>query len=266
MEFITEYINNESALLNIISLGIGALGIALAGYFYIKSKPFKLIASASRSFRIISDRSQKVPGLEVSIHGKPASVVTVTRLAIWNTGNRTVDSSDIPSIDPLIIHSTKGAHIFDIEVTEQTKNANQVSVVKSDASNNYQIHFEYLDPGDGALLNIVHNGKDVDEFTLKGSVKGGKIGKTGGADEAISAPASMVGPPIQLSMSGREYFGLMGYLFLAASPIAAVAYFILKEKELLFTSGFALILGFAARALVKRFYPPSRIRAFDDDL
>jgi hypothetical protein len=67
-------------------------------------------------------------------------------------------------------------------------------------------------------------------------------------------------------MSGREYFGLMGYLFLAASPIAATAYFILEDKELLFVSGATLILGFAARAYVKRFYPPSRISAFDDSL
>jgi hypothetical protein len=196
MDFILEFIKNEPTLINIISLGIGALGVALAGYFYIKSKPLKLVASACRSFRVISDRSQKVPGLEVSIHGKPASVVTVTRFAFWNTGNRTIESTDIPSTDPLIIHPTKEAHIFHIEVTEQTKRANQVTIGKADNGGEYALCFEYLDPGDGALINIVHSGKEADEFLLKGSIKGGIIGKTGASEETITTMAGPGGPPV----------------------------------------------------------------------
>jgi hypothetical protein len=261
-----ESIRNEPNLLTLIGLAIGAIGIALAIYFYIKGKPLKFIASASRSFRVISGRSRKIPGLHVLIHGQPVTIITVTRFAFWNTGNRTIDSLDIPPNDPIVITAMRNAHIDDIELLETTKQANQIQIEKQDNQQLFKINFEYLDPGDGGTVNIIHNGNEIDEFILKGSIKGGKVGKTWSEEESITAPVGPVGPPVQFSMSGRKYLRVVAYVFLSLSPISFVAYFLTQDKDLLFGSGFCLFVGVIALAFINRYYPPSKITTFDTDL
>lgn len=143
MDFLRETVLGNTLLLNLISLIVGLTGVALAFIFYFKSKPSKSISSATRTFKVITERSEKIPNLEIKISGENTSVVTLTRLSFWNSGNLELKRNDVADANPLRISKIHTAKIFNIELVEQTNPANQVIISQAEDPNSYYILFDY---------------------------------------------------------------------------------------------------------------------------
>jgi hypothetical protein len=73
--------------------------------------------------------------------------------------------------DPLRIIVSEGSSILDTAVLNRTRLANDVScALRPDSGNEIECRFDYLDPGDGALIQLIHTG--TDKVQVSGSLRG----------------------------------------------------------------------------------------------
>ena len=255
--------------LNWISLFTGVIGIFLSIVLYLKSKPLKLLAYANRMFMVITDRSMRIGGLEVTVHGRTTPVVTVNRIAIWNAGNRTIFSEDLSKSDPIIIGPLHNAEVFEIAILEQTKISNQANFIDiTNNPNSHEIKFDYLDPGDGILINVVHNGDALEEFKISGSIKGGSVKKRGSYPESVIANpkiASIEGLSGGEVMSRRLFYRVLSVTSLVVSILFLLMFLGKDGRSIaLVTSFFSLFVGGMFFTLAKKHSPPPKLKKFDD--
>jgi hypothetical protein len=189
-EKIRQIVSANPELFSILGLAVGVAGLLVALIIYKTSKPRRLLAYATRTFRIISDKSRRVSGLKVLYNDRTVQSLSVTRLGLWNAGNETIRRDDIPSMLPPVIYSRKGVTILETQVLETTSLANKVELKAcEDASGGYAVQFDFLDPSDGALFGITHDGVDVKDVAMTGGIIGGRIRCTRADPETITVSA-----------------------------------------------------------------------------
>src|ERR1035437_4492390 len=155
-ETIRQFAAQNPELVSVVSLGVGFASIVLALILYRASKPRRLLAYATRTFRIISSKAKRVEGLKVLYNEKAVQSLSLTRLGVWNAGNEALRRTDIPSVSPPVIYARKGVSILEAQILETTSSANRIELTAFQGEvSGYAIGFEFLDPGDGALFNIV---------------------------------------------------------------------------------------------------------------
>jgi len=258
--------------------GVGVFfGIAatiLAIVLYLKSKPLKILAYANRMFMVVTDRSKKIEGLDVTVDGQTTPVVTVNRIALWNAGNRTISSEDFSSKDPIIIGPSHNVDVFRIEILEQTRIANQPAFIKvTKKPNFYEIKFDYLDPGDGILTDFIHNGDANKEFGITGSIKGGCVENRGSyPDIAIVNPKVTSIAAIEAVPGGKLVTRSRIYYFLSFASLFVSILFLLKllgkdgrSFDLITIFSF-LIAGGMFFNLSGKHLPTPKLKRFDDPL
>lgn len=145
----------------VAALGLaGTVGsIALAVLLYKLGKPRRLLAYATRTFRVIPDRRIKLPRLEVLYNTYPVQSLSVTRIAMWNAGNESLRRDDIPKTDPPVIYARDEIELFEGDVIESVAANNVTLIPVYEPITGYAVDFEFLDPGDGAVFSIVHRRK-----------------------------------------------------------------------------------------------------------
>src|SRR5438045_1267463 len=83
---------------------IGTIGgIVISILLYKLSSSRRLLAYATRTFRIIPAFRIKLSGLQVTYNSYDVKSLSVTRVTIWNAGNESLRRSDIPQAHPPII-------------------------------------------------------------------------------------------------------------------------------------------------------------------
>ncbi len=126
---------------------------------------------------IVDDLTGKLDDLRILYKGEDQKRLAVSRISVWNGGNEALKRDAITPLDPLRI-SLNGAKILDVQMVHCTKSTNQVSVVPTtgcmglSAENHFCIALDYLDPGEGAVFKVVHDGNRNEQFTLEGTVIG----------------------------------------------------------------------------------------------
>ena len=266
MDSLKEFFIEYSFIINLASLMLGFAGVILAFIFYFRSKPAKTISSVTRSFKVITERSQKIPNLVVRINEKETSVVTLTRLSFWNSGNLDINFIDMAETNPLRLSKVNDANIFSLELNEQTTSSNQISLSKSDSDpNSYYIRFDYLNPGDGGSINIIHDGKTDNEFYLSGNIKGGQVKKTNYSAESQLSVAGPGGPMIRSDLSKRENTRFVSFAMACIGLVMLVIGSFIKKSDLLFIGPLMIIMGGVIFYFSRRLYPPIKIKSYDED-
>lgn len=87
----------------VISAIISFLGLIFAVIFYFKSKKIKKPRLKSRSINLLKESAEKIDGLKITYLENNIPNITITKLAIWNEGNDTINRSDIALADPILI-------------------------------------------------------------------------------------------------------------------------------------------------------------------
>ena len=90
-------------LISFMSLVIGFLGLAFAYYFFKKSQRVRKSYYHKKSFNLIDESLSELPNLEFSYKSKNVNNLTVTKIAIWNSGNETIDKNHLIESDPVRI-------------------------------------------------------------------------------------------------------------------------------------------------------------------
>ncbi|MDO7841632.1 hypothetical protein [Sphingomonas immobilis] len=115
-------------------------------------------------------------GLEVTFSGAAVPRLSLTRLVVWNSGAGPLRGTDIPSHDPLTLKFHGEAKILLAEISRITRDVTKFQIgYEAGISDSVTVNFDFLDPGDGALLSIWHTStKSIPEFN--GTIIGQKDG------------------------------------------------------------------------------------------
>lgn len=162
----SNFIQNTFTPYNIISTIIALWGIGIA----IKNKRKIDFNYEKKSFNLIDESKNKFPGLEVKYAGTRIEDFSVTQIAIWNCGNRIIDSKDFATSGALTITSIGNNQILDAAIMNVSDVSNDIYI--ENRNNKISINFEYLNPRQGVSLQIIHTGNSSDlklEYTLKES-------------------------------------------------------------------------------------------------
>ena len=152
---------------------ISVFGIFFSIYTWIANKEKKQISYMINTYEIVRAGKNVIPEFEISYSGQIIDDLTVTRFAIWNSGNRLLNSNDIVDTKPLSIASNDdGPNILNASIIKRSEESNKFIVDKK-SSHCAEIKFDYMDKQDGIIVQILHTGSAKD-ISLSGLIKGGK--------------------------------------------------------------------------------------------
>jgi hypothetical protein len=110
-------------------------------------------------------------GLSLTFRGQAISRVSRTYIALWNDKGDTVNRGDVLATDPLRLCFGDGDIPLQTRVVCSSRDQIDLSVRL--ASDEVTVAFEFLDDGDGGLIEVLHQGTIAP--SLVGTVKGARI-------------------------------------------------------------------------------------------
>ena len=194
---------------------LGVLGLLAAYYFYRKSQRRLSLGYQRSEIAIVGGGSTTFPSdLQILFGERVVPRVTSTRLILWNNGNETIQGSQILAADPLRVETSQGEVILQAKVIKRTRAVNNVTLATDpDSGRIANLTFEYLDPGDGATLEVLHTDSRK-KLSMCGTIKGIPLGVADLGPPMIGAYESA--REIYLRTTGRPLRTLLMGIFLVA--------------------------------------------------
>jgi hypothetical protein len=157
---------------------VGLVGIAitatLAYYFYIRGRRAKQPCWATRITRLVTDRVSALPGIDIRFNGEAIQQLAVSRVVFYNKGAETIRRADIPKTAPLRIVAADKVRMLGVSLLA-TNNAANASAVAFEANNTLaDLTFDYLDQGDGLVVEVIHTGSEPTDIRMDGAIIGAK--------------------------------------------------------------------------------------------
>lgn len=143
-----------------------------AVYTWIKGKERKELTYSYTSNAIIRGGEKQNPAIKVEYNGIEVNDLTSTKIAIWNSGNKVLNKSDMVVEKELTISVDEGKRILAVEIITQSDETNKF-VLTYATENTQSISFDYVDVQEGAVLQVFHDGYN-DAIRVDGKIKGGK--------------------------------------------------------------------------------------------
>lgn len=152
---------------------LGIVGILLSIWFYIKSVQRAAPVAAFESIRLVGTSKSALPeAVTVLYYDRRVPRVTRSHVRIWNSGNATLDGKSIASVDPVRLEVEDDSEFLSVIVTKKSRDVTQLSAeILRSSPNKAVINFDFLDPGDGAIIECLHTGNEISP-TIKGVIKG----------------------------------------------------------------------------------------------
>lgn len=253
-DFVNSLSQNPGLIITILSF-IGMI------YFYFKGRKVKLAFYYTRSINVVEDLG-KFESLKMFYSDKQIENFTITKLVFWNGGSDTIDSQDISSAEPLILRPIESSEILNANIIHVKNSASQFSLDTPDDNSYVKLKFDYLDPGDGAIIQIVHTGTSGEDIEVSGKIKG------------VGAPVSKLLPqnPIQfstrfISLSARQSQSLLalGFILLSLFPLYNLLYSPTTLFERIINS-ITLIVTVSVVILLMKIMIPKGFESFYEEL
>lgn len=155
---------------------IGVIGvvIGIGGFFsYRISKSVARPCFQKSSLRLISKEENNLPkDVAIIFRGIEVDRLTKTTLIIWNNGTEVLHGNDIVEACPLQIFFEVGVNILSFNILKETNEFNKFRLLSNDNfSNKLIIDFDYLNPKDGVVVELLHNSKERYP-KISGAIKG----------------------------------------------------------------------------------------------
>lgn len=152
-------------------ISLGVFGIFSGVYFYFTSKQSKTISVGRRELAIIGGKSPEFDeSLEIRFDGKPVPRVTLSRIVLWNSGNRTIDARDLVERDPLRIELEDGDQILKVNTLRESRSVNAFEFLKV-SERTLKVKFDFIDPHDGITFEVLHT-STIKSLEVLGTIKG----------------------------------------------------------------------------------------------
>ncbi|MEA0565284.1 hypothetical protein [Lysinibacillus irui] len=185
---------------------IGILGVLIAIYTYKRTKVGPQLVYQWDSLKIIGKNEITPDEITIFYKGTKVPRVIKTTIIIWNSGTKTIEGNNVVRNDPLCLEFSETEEVIGASVLLRTKEVNEFEIsTNAEKKNILKVHFEYLDPQDGATIEILHtDNKRYPNFkgTIKGMPKG--IMESGNNQSGITGIFSTQ-PAFVSIMSGNKF-------------------------------------------------------------
>ncbi len=152
---------------------IGLLGLigCIATYFLTRQRTCLIFAHTGE--RLLGLSSGGLPAdISVQYQGEDIPRLTRSVLIFWNSGEKTISREDIAETDPLRFSIGNDGEVLSATVLKSTRDVSNINIKPNTAiPNHVQLDFSFLDPGDGAVVEILHTSKESEPDFL-GTVRG----------------------------------------------------------------------------------------------
>ena len=155
----------------ILSL-IAIFSALFAIYTWIAGKKKKQFSLVCKTNEVIASGKSKIDKLFIQYDGETIENLSITKFYIWNSGNEVINKSDIVNSRPLSIIGSEPASILDAQIIKANEETNAFSIVDI-KKQRVAFDFDYVDQGDGFVVQILHTGQAID-LDLDCKIKGGK--------------------------------------------------------------------------------------------
>jgi hypothetical protein len=201
--------------MNVVGLILTFFFGAASIYLYLKSRRFKQIVFTGL-FSTLQIRNH--PDISISFKGTDIKNLSKFLVVCWNGGTEEIRAVDIPSGECPSIKFSENNRVLSYKVLAQSSPGLNFEVQEIDGRT-LNFKFEYLNPKDGGLIEILYE-KLVDEDTtidLKAEIIGGRK-----AVERIYARMNrwLVIAALAIAGIGVIVTGSMGLRFLIAGSLA----------------------------------------------
>lgn len=139
------------------------------------------------TYPLVMSGKLEIPGVEVSYQGKEVDDLSITRFSFWNSGKRAFMKSDLAYGEVIRLYWDESIELFDAQLIKVTDESNKLRLditeggrnsentdCDSQGKNNLSIKFDYMNRGDGAILQVIHTG-DAKNIRYKSKLKDGKV-------------------------------------------------------------------------------------------
>jgi hypothetical protein len=202
---------------------ISLMSILVAIVVYLRSRNHPVIAYEIQSVIFLRDagasaektskgknlsiyRSGLPEGVEVFWYGMRVDQLVRSSVILWNSGSQTFRKADLVSSDPLRLELSSG-RILAARITAVTRAVNGFSVLAQESSPPMAlINFDYLDPGDGATIELVHTSKTSP--ALLGSIRGLPRGPRAKEVSSNDNPLGAIGIAVPRTTLARVTLGV----------------------------------------------------------
>ncbi len=150
---------------------LGIAGIVAAIYFYFRSRGVSQLSFQHDGVSLLGASNAAFPEeVEIKFSGEMVNKISAERFVLWNSGNTTIGGSQIVSSDPLCVRLSGDGKLLKTNLIKVSREVNAINVNKKN-DNIAEISFDYLDPNDGILFEIIHSG-NRSELELIGTLRG----------------------------------------------------------------------------------------------
>jgi hypothetical protein len=148
-------------------------GVIAAVVFYWRSRRGGRIAYQQESFGVVGgERSVFSDEVSIFYQGHEVPRLTSSAIYVWNSGRRTIRGEDIVERDPLRIAIGDNKRILNANVAAATRDVIDFrATVDRHNPGGALLSFDFMDPGDGARIEVIHTGP-LHVATLLGTVRG----------------------------------------------------------------------------------------------
>lgn len=150
---VLEYLfqNWIETLLAIVGVVIGLFGL-------LRSRAVGIVAIQSHDISLISRDTSEFPAeLDIRYRGASIPRLTSSTVFIWNRGSATIRRRDIAESNPLTLKFD--GSVFNQRISCSTDESIQaVSSIVQDSKHSVSYDFEFLNPKDGFVMEILHAG------------------------------------------------------------------------------------------------------------
>ena len=229
---------------------IGIIGIVIGYILYRASLIGPRPVFQYRSLNLIEKEKQALPSdVEIFFRGKKVSRLTKTYIIFWNSGKSTLYGKDIVDDDPLRFSFGKDAEILRARIPKITKKMNKFEArINPKSPNEVIINFDYLDPNDGAVIEILHTSIQRTP-ECKGTIRGVPKGILNWGRLPYDVLLYEKYLPLRRPMLRKT--------FLSVASIIIIVGFLNREWELVILGLFYLIFPLAQLWIYRRRYPKS---------
>ncbi|MBT2789183.1 hypothetical protein [Paraburkholderia strydomiana] len=152
---------------------IGILGVVAAVITYFLTRQRSRFAYRTSGERLLGLTTEGLPpDITVQYRGQEIPRLTRTLVVFWNDGEKSVSGEDVVGSDPLRLRFADDARVLAATVLKQARNVCQVQARHNLAEpTDVEITFAFLDKNDGAVVEVLHTGKER-EAAFLGTIKG----------------------------------------------------------------------------------------------
>ena len=156
----------------ILSWSLTIFSTVFGIYTWVIGKSRKELSVSCETNEIIIAGKRNIEKLSIQYDGCPIQDLSSSRFYIWNSGNSVINKSDVVSDRPICVHNTGKASILNAQIVRVNENSNAF-LIEQTTDKEVKISFDYVDHGEGFVLQILHSGSSKD-LELDCKIKGGK--------------------------------------------------------------------------------------------